>query len=188
MAEAEDRASRARQCTSASRADRRNEQRPLSVAVAADWDYDYYSRPSWRAVARKRWELLICSTPDLCPGSDGIPLGQALSRQQRQFLIWLPGSPCLKGESPAACTEVPHTSPTSLLARFDAKPRCKGRPEAIGLGLCPVAAVMPWSNGCPRHGSFRSIPAEPGYMAGPLAPVPVPVPQPPVQTARIVKG
>ena len=31
--------------------------------LQADWELDYYSRPILEADGKKRWELLICSTP-----------------------------------------------------------------------------------------------------------------------------
>jgi len=36
--------------------------------IQADWELDYYSRPILDPEGKKRWELLICSTPEL--GSD----------------------------------------------------------------------------------------------------------------------
>ena len=33
--------------------------------TSADWELDFYSRPILEADGRKRWELLITSTPNL---------------------------------------------------------------------------------------------------------------------------
>ena len=38
---------------------------------APDWELDYYSRPILEADGKKRWELLICSTPEVSAGDDG---------------------------------------------------------------------------------------------------------------------
>jgi len=35
-----------------------------SLSQEADWEIDFYSRPILDTDGRKRWELLICSTPD----------------------------------------------------------------------------------------------------------------------------
>lgn len=35
----------------------------MSEAFAPDWELDYYSRPILESDGKKRWELLICSTP-----------------------------------------------------------------------------------------------------------------------------
>ena len=36
----------------------------MSEAFAPDWELDYYSRPILESDGKKRWELLICSTPE----------------------------------------------------------------------------------------------------------------------------
>lgn len=35
-----------------------------ALTAAEDWELDFYSRPILEADGRKRWELLITSTPD----------------------------------------------------------------------------------------------------------------------------
>ena len=35
------------------------------TAVGPDWELDYYSRPILDGDGKKRWELLICSTPEV---------------------------------------------------------------------------------------------------------------------------
>ena len=35
----------------------------MNEAFSPDWELDYYSRPILESDGKKRWELLICSTP-----------------------------------------------------------------------------------------------------------------------------
>ena len=48
----------------------------MSEAFAPDWELDYYSRPILESDGKKRWELLICSTPEpgqADPSHNGTP-------------------------------------------------------------------------------------------------------------------
>jgi hypothetical protein len=50
---------------------------PAAGQQTVDWELDYYSRPILDADGKKRWELLICSTP--IPGEELEPFRLAVS-------------------------------------------------------------------------------------------------------------
>ena len=147
-----------------------------------DWELDFYSRPVLEADGRKRWELLICSTPS-----------PAAAEAAPAPFRWL-----------KVC---PATSVNSLWLReaieadlAEANSQGFGRPrrlrcwrgsmrtmvqraaEALQLELVPSRrcyALAEWL----RQREAEVYPAEPGAMVGPLAPPPaairgVPVPLP----------
>ena len=37
---------------------------PAGSGASPDWELDFYSRPILEPDGKKRWELLICATPD----------------------------------------------------------------------------------------------------------------------------
>ena len=47
----------------------------MNEAFAPDWELDYYSRPILESDGKKRWELMICSTPE--PGQPDPSSGKA---------------------------------------------------------------------------------------------------------------
>ena len=55
------------QATEEARPNAGREPSPSPDLLQADWELDYYSRPILEPDGKKRWELLICSTP--VPGS-----------------------------------------------------------------------------------------------------------------------
>ena len=54
-----------------------------ALTAAEDWELDFYSRPILEADGRKRWELLITSTPAVC--GDTSPF-RRVARQERDEL------------------------------------------------------------------------------------------------------
>ena len=123
---------------------------------APDWELDYYSRPILEADGKKRWELLICSTPEVSAGDDGT------SHQFR----WVQTCPATSVNSiwlkealeQALCAaEDQGFAPPRRLRCWRASMRTMVQRAAEGLGMELV------------------YPQEPGYMAGPLAPPPQPL-------------
>ena len=64
----------------------------MNEAFAPDWELDYYSRPILESDGKKRWELLICSTPE--PGqadqASGSPEGTPKNSASKSFRWVLP--------------------------------------------------------------------------------------------------
>jgi len=143
----------------------------MSVLAAPDWELDYYSRPIVDADGKKRWELLICSTP-------------AASEQKPAF-EWV--MPC-----PAGSVNSIWLREALEQAIADAAAQGMGRPrrlrcwrgamrtmvqraaEGLGLELVPSRrcyALVTWL----QQREQLVYPAEEGYLAGPLAPPPEPI-------------
>ncbi len=139
---------------------------------APDWELDYYSRPILEADGKKRWELLICSTPEVGAGDNGT------SHQFR----WVQTCPATSVNSiwlkealeQALCAaEDQGFAPPRRLRCWRASMRTMVQRAAEGLGLELVAsrrtyALVSWLQERER----LVYPQEPGYMAGPLAPPP----------------
>jgi len=143
----------------------------MSVLAAPDWELDYYSRPIVDADGKKRWELLICSTP-------------AASEHKPAF-EWV--LPC-----PAGSVNSIWLREALEQAIADAAAQGLGRPrrlrcwrgamrtmvqraaEGLGLELVPSRrcyALVTWL----QQREQQVYPAEEGYLAGPLAPPPEPI-------------
>jgi hypothetical protein len=154
---------------------------PLAVAGAPrtspDWELDYYSRPVLEADGKKRWELLICATPD--PSADAEADGPLAPFR------WV--RPC-----PAGNVNSVWLREALEAALTDAETQGFGRPRRVrcmrgsmrpmvqraseGLGIELVASrrcygLQEWL----REREARVYPQEPGYLAGPLAPPPAPI-------------
>ncbi|MEB3264715.1 MAG: Tab2 family RNA-binding protein [Synechococcus sp.] len=145
-------------------------------AVTADWELDYYSRPILDPDGKKRWELLICSTP--VPRSGG---GEATAPFR-----WVQACPAASVNSiwlREALTDALAAAAAAGLApprrircwRASMRTMVQRAAEGLGLELIPSRrcyALLRW-----LQERERSVyPAEPGYMAGPLAPPPAPLP------------
>ncbi|MFQ6539050.1 MULTISPECIES: Tab2 family RNA-binding protein [Aphanothece] len=156
-------------------------------AIGPDWELDYYSRPILEPDGKKRWELLICSTPAV--GEDG-------SSQQEGFRwakacpagsvnsLWLRES---LEEALAAADAEGYAPPRRLRCwRASMRTMVQRAAEGLGLELIPsrrTYALVGWLQQRERD----VYPLEEGYMAGPLAPPPQavrPVPVPLPEAAR----
>ena len=140
--------------------------------AAPDWELDYYSRPILDEDGKKRWELLICSTPEV-PGP-----GELASESFR----WVQACPATSVnsiwlrealEAALAAAAVQGFGPPRRLRCWRASMRTMVQRAAEGLGLELVAsrrtyALVSWLQERER----LVYPHEPGYMAGPLAPPP----------------
>ena len=142
---------------------------------APDWELDYYSRPILEADGKKRWELLMCSTPGVSAGDDGT------SHQFR----WVQTCPATSVNSiwlkealeQALCpAEGQGFAPPRRLRCWRASMRTMVQRAAEGLGMELVSSRRTYALVNWLQERERSVyPHEPGYMAGPLAPPPQPL-------------
>jgi hypothetical protein len=157
------------------------------TSIGPDWELDYYSRPILDSDGKKRWELLICSTPEV--GHDGGVQGHTFQ--------WV--RPCPAGsvnsiwlrealeEALTACGDAGFAPPRRLRC-WRASMRTMVQRAAEGLGMELVAsrrtyALVSWL----QQRQQEVYPAQEGYMVGPLAPPPAairPVPIPLPEAAR----
>ena len=142
--------------------------------IQADWELDYYSRPILEPDGKKRWELLICSSP--LAGAAGslatgfrwaltCPASSVNSAWLRQALE----------EALAAAAEQGFAPPRRLRCwRGSMRTMVQRAAEPLGFEVVPSRrcyALVEWLQ--QREASV--YPAEDGYMAGPLAPPPQPI-------------
>ncbi len=142
--------------------------------IQADWELDYYSRPILESDGKKRWELLICSSP--LAGSAGslatafrwslnCPASSVNSAWLRQSLV----------EALAAAAEQGFAAPRRLRCwRGSMRTMVQRAAEPLGLEVVPSRrcyTLVEWLQ--QREASV--YPSEEGYMAGPLAPPPQPI-------------
>ena len=157
------------------------------TAVGPDWELDYYSRPILESDGKKRWELLICSTPDVAENGGvrgdsfqwvrACPAGSVNSIWLREAL-----------DDALAAYQAAGFAPPRRLRCWRASMRTMVQRAAEGLGMELVAsrrtyALVRWLQ--QRH--EQVYPCEEGYMVGPLAPPPSairPVPIPLPEAAR----
>jgi hypothetical protein len=139
---------------------------------APDWELDYYSRPILEADGKKRWELLICSTPDVSAGGGG-------TEPQFRWVQPCPASSVnsiwLKDalEQALCAADRQGFGPPRRLRCWRASMRTMVQRAAEGLGLELVSsrrtyALVNWLQERER----TVYPQEPGYLTGPLAPPP----------------
>ncbi len=154
------------------------------AAIGPDWELDYYSRPVLESDGKKRWELLICSTPAV--GSNGKPVGAVFQWVQpcpasSVNSLWLRQA---LEQALTAAQEAGFAPPRRLRCwRASMRTMVQRAAEGLGLELVPsrrTYALVNWLQQRERE----VYPAEEGYMAGPLAPparpilaVPVPLPE-----------
>ena len=143
----------------------------MSEAWAPDWELDYYSRPILESDGKKRWELLICSTP--APGSNTDDFRFVLACPASSVnSIWL--KQALEQALEASSAEG-YGRPRRLRCwRGSMRTMVQRAAEGLGLELVPSRrcyALVSW-----LQERERSVyPLEEGYMAGPLAPPPLPI-------------
>mgnify|MGYP003331621388 CR=1 FL=1 len=140
--------------------------------IQADWELDYYSRPILEPDGKKRWELLICSTPEL--GSDpqagfrwalNCPAASVNSQWLRQSLEEALGAAAAAGFAPPRRLRCWRGSMRTMVQRAA---------EPLGLEVVPSRrcyGLVEWL----QERMATVYPAEEGFMAGPLAPPPQPI-------------
>jgi len=140
--------------------------------IQADWELDYYSRPILDPDGKKRWELLICSTPEL--GSDpaggfrwalNCPAASVNSQWLRQALE----------EAISAAAAAGYQPPRRLRCwRGSMRTMVQRAAEPLGFEVVPSRrcyGLVEWL----QERMATVYPAEDGFMAGPLAPPPQPI-------------
>lgn len=164
---------------------------PATVADARgahpDWELDFYSRPVLEADGRKRWELLICSTPP--------PAGSGPSPAPFRWLRVCPATSVnslwLREAIEAALAEARSQgfSPPRRLRcwRGSMRTMVQRAAEALQLELVPSRrcyALVEWL----RQREAEVYPAEPGALVGPLAPAPASIRGVPVPLPEVARG
>jgi hypothetical protein len=156
----------------------------ITTAVLADWELDYYSRPVLEPDGKKRWELLICSSPALDPS-------QPVFRWSQACPAGSVNSAWLKGAMERALTEAAHGgfAPPRRVRCWRASMRTmvQRAAEQLGLELVPSRrcfALVEWLQ--ERH--RQVYPQEEGYLAGPLAPPAAPIQPLAVPLPEAVRG
>ena len=141
---------------------------PLAGPIQADWELDYYSRPILEPDGKKRWELLICSTPAQgasfrwalnCPASS---VNSSWLRQALELAL-------------SAATEQGFAPPRRLRCwRGSMRTMVLRAAEPLGLEVVPSRrcyTLVEWL----QERMATVYPHEEGFMAGPLAPPPQPI-------------
>ncbi|MBD2421991.1 Tab2 family RNA-binding protein [Cyanobium sp. FACHB-13342] len=147
----------------------------VSLTTPPDWELDYYSRPILEPDGKKRWELLICSTPQVpAHGEEPVPSFRWVMPCPASSVnsIWL--REALEQALEAAAGQ--GFGPPRRLRCWRASMRTMVQRAAEGLGLELVPsrrtyALVSWLQERERE----VYPQEPGYLAGPLAPPPQPI-------------
>ena len=150
----------------------------------ADWELDFYSRPILEPDGRKRWELLITTTPP----AEGDPQPFRFAKccpSGEVNSLWLSGA--LREAIEAA--EADGRGRPQRLRCWRSSMRTMVQRAATELELEMIAsrrtyALLEWL----MEREKEVYPQEEGFMAGPLAPPPAPVPTPPVPLPEAVQG
>ena len=145
---------------------------PASPArLQADWELDYYSRPILEEDGKKRWELLICSSPNAeNPGRAfqwvlKCPASSVNSQWLKSALEQALEQADAEGFDPPRKIRCWRSSMRTMVQRAS---------EQLGLELVPSRrcyALVEWL----QEREATVYPEEEGYMAGPLAPPPQPI-------------
>ena len=160
----------------------------VRAAIGPDWELDYYSRPILEPDGKKRWELLICSTPEVDGQGGAVGAGFRWCRActaARVNSIWLREAL----EAALAEAQQQGLAPPRRVRCWRASMRTMVQRAAEGLGLELVPsrrtyALVSWLQQRERE----VYPAEEGYMAGPLAPPPAPIRPVPVPLPEAARG
>ncbi|MEB3297299.1 MAG: Tab2/Atab2 family RNA-binding protein [Cyanobacteriota bacterium] len=155
----------------------------MNEPLSPDWELDYYSRPILEPDGKKRWELLICSSPS--PSLPGDGFRQVITCPAAQVnSIWLREA---LQSTLCQAQEQGFGKPRRLRCwRASMRTMVQRAAEGLGLELVPsrrTYALVEWLQQRERE----VYPAEPGYLVGPLAPPPStirPVPVPLPEAAR----
>jgi hypothetical protein len=156
----------------------------MSETLSLDWELDYYSRPILEPDGKKRWELLICSTPS--PGLVDEGFRYALNCPAASVnSIWL--REALEGAL-AQARQAGFGTPRRLRCwRASMRTMVQRAAEGLGLELVPsrrTYTLVEWLQQRERE----VYPAEEGYLAGPLAPPPNPIRPVPVPLPEAARG
>ena len=146
------------------------------VNAGTDWELDFYSRPVLEADGRKRWELLITSTPPVYGETSPFRFARCCPSGEVNSL-WLAAA---LTEAIAAAEAEGKGRPQRLRC-WRSSMRTMVQRAAAELDLEMIAsrrtyALLDWL----MQREQEVYPQEEGFMAGPLAPPPAPVATPPI--------
>ncbi len=153
------------------------------IQKKADWELDFYSRPIIEPNGKKRWELLISSTPEAA-GPDPFRWEKRCPAEEVNS-IWLSNA------LTEALSEASNQgwAPPSKLRCWRSAMRTMVKKAASQLGLEVVAsrrtyALFEWL----AERETDIYPKEEGYMSGPLAPGPTPILNQPTPLPEAIRG
>ena len=155
------------------------------ITPSVDWELDYYSRPILEPDGKKRWELLICSTPAAAaPAADPFHFVRSCPAASVNS-IWLREA---LQDALAEARQQGLPSPRRLRCwRASMRTMVQRAAEGLGLELVPSRrcyALVEWLQQRERE----VYPAEPGFQAGPLAPPPAPIRPVPLPLPEVARG
>ena len=147
----------------------------VTPTTSPDWELDYYSRPILEPDGKKRWELLICSTPQVpTSGEESGPSFRWVMPCPASSVnsIWLKEA---LEQALLAAADQGFAPPRRLRCwRASMRTMVQRAAEGLGMELVPsrrTYALVSWLQERERE----VYPQEPGYLAGPLAPPPLPI-------------
>lgn len=156
----------------------------ITAAVLDDWELDYYSRPVLEPDGKKRWELLICSSPGLDPTAPVFRWSLTCPATSVNS-AWLKGA---LEQALEAAADAGFGPPRRVRCwRASMRTMVQRAAEPLGLDMVPSRrcyALVEWLQ--ERH--RQVYPLEPGFMAGPLAPPAAPIQPLAVPLPEAVRG
>jgi hypothetical protein len=157
----------------------------------ADWEVDFYSRPVLEPDGRKRWELLICATPEVVGPRALAGQPPASFRFEKRCSADQVNSQWLReafAEALERSEREGHPSPRRLRCwRGSMRAMVQRAAEALGLDVLPSRrcfTLLDWLGERERE----LYPSQEGYMAGPLAPPPQPQRPVPLPWPEVARG
>ena len=149
-----------------------------------DWELDFYSRPILEADGRKRWELLVTTTPPAAGDPQPFRFAKRCPSGEVNSL-WLASA--LQEAIEQAAAEG-YGQPLRLRC-WRSSMRTMVQRAATELDLEMIAsrrtyALLDWLT----QREQEIYPNEEGFMAGPLAPPPAPIATPPIPLPEAVQG
>ncbi|MGC6482148.1 MAG: Tab2 family RNA-binding protein [Synechococcus sp.] len=149
----------------------------------ADWELDFYSRPILEPDGKKRWELLISSTPVLGQGEAFRYTRRCPANEVNS--TWL--TEALRDAMAAAEAEGWRAPQRLRSWRSAMRTMVQRAAAALELEMVPsrrTYALIDWM----AERNREVYPLEEGYMAGPLAPPPAAVSPPAIPLPEAVRG
>ncbi len=151
--------------------------------LSGDWELDFYSRPILEPDGKKRWELLIISSP-----SEGTTSSFRFEKRCPASSVnstWLTSA---LTEAIAAAQQQGWSEPRKLRSwRSSMRTMVQRAASELGLEMVPsrrTYALLDWI----AEREQDLYPNEEGYMAGPLAPPPALISTPPRPLPESVRG
>lgn len=157
----------------------------------ADWEVDFYSRPILEADGRKRWDVLICATPEVVTGSASAAQRPTTFRFEKRCSADTVNSQWLREafvEALELAQRNGHSAPRRMRCwRGSMRAMVQRAAETLGLEVLPSRrcfALIDWLAERERE----LYPTQEGYLAGPLAPPPQPQRPVPLAWPEVARG